>query len=154
MTTPHTASMSWDRKRAGWYEAQAEDGSGWRIVQVTSQRWEVYRDGTQVADWPTTLTDAKWVAEREQQHATIRLTTPRTASTDAHVELLKAIKDALNAGDSLDLVGRASTVQSVIKLVLDESGHTPPEWGADFLRGEIERWQRKLTESRDEAVRP
>jgi hypothetical protein len=97
MTTPRTASMSWDRKRAGWYEAQAEDGSNWRIVQVTSQRWEVYRDGTQVADWPTTLTDARWAAEREQQQATVCPTTPRTASTDAHVELLKAIKDALKA---------------------------------------------------------
>lgn len=80
------------------------------------------------------------------------MTAPRTASTDAHVELLKAIREALDADDSLDLVCRASTVQSVIKLVVESDTH--PGWAADFLRKEIARWQHKLTDSRDEAARP
>lgn len=63
-------------------------------------------------------------------------------------ELLKAIRDVLKADDSLSLLGRASTVQSVIKLVV-ESG-TSPEWAADFLRQEVERWQRKLADAEAE----
>lgn len=70
------SNLDWERVRPGVYKATGDDGSQWRIVQATSRRWEVYRDGAAVATWPHTLAEAKWLAEREQQPPASQATTP------------------------------------------------------------------------------
>lgn len=59
------AGLEFERKELGLYRAVADDGTVWRIVQVASRRWRVYRDGAEFHD-AVTLADAKWHANDEQ----------------------------------------------------------------------------------------
>lgn len=55
--------LNWQRD--GYrYRATDAEGSRWHIVQATSRRWSVYRNGSHYTD-AVTLTDAKWYAEEE-----------------------------------------------------------------------------------------
>lgn len=64
MTRP--APLTWRRDPATWkYHATAPNGDRWHVVQASSRRWDVCRNGRLFADWPSTLADAKWAAEQE-----------------------------------------------------------------------------------------
>ena len=68
-TAQHTA-LGWERDPQTWkYHATDAEGDRWHIIQATSSRWEVYRNGSLVFDWPHTLADAKWHAEEEADPA-------------------------------------------------------------------------------------
>ena len=65
----HNYTLEWKRLQRGEYQAHdatdPEGGNRWFIRQWGSYQWAVFCNGEVVADWPTTLHEAKHHAEDE-----------------------------------------------------------------------------------------
>jgi hypothetical protein len=55
------------RVRPGTYQGHDQSDSFWKVVRLSSSRWEVYRDGAEVFNCPT-LNEAKRFIDYEVSH--------------------------------------------------------------------------------------
>jgi hypothetical protein len=63
------AQLCWVREMPGVYTSRGRHDDRWRIVQATSDRWSVYRDGADFDLGAISLAEAKMAAEEEDDPA-------------------------------------------------------------------------------------